>query len=173
MPGDGCVHSRLRSLGSCEVAPVAARVQIVLASAPDLPTIRSCGWQAAAAPVPTTVAAQPGVPYSDDRLPGVGSLVVFANDGVAAQHKAKHAWQVVRVTAATKRGALFGGVSVCGVGDGVELASGMDPSDLAEPGESTGWLGVHYAVAMGCGAGVVEALLEAHREVPLGYRHPR
>ena len=91
--------------------------------------------------------------------------MVFANGGVAAQHKAKHAWQVVRVTAATKREYGAGGVSVCGVGDGVELASGMDPSDLAEPGESTGWLGVHYAVAMGCGAGVVEAVLEAHPQV--------
>ena len=100
--------------------------------------------------------------------------MVIANEGVAVQRKAEHPWQVVRVTAASKRKYGAGhGVSVCGVGDGVELASGMDPSDLAEPGESTGWLGVHYAVAMGCGAGVVEALLEAHREVPLGYRHPR
>ena len=38
-----------------------------------------------------------------------------------------------------------------------------------EPG---GGMALHYAVAMGCGAGVVEALLEAHREVTLGYRHP-
>ena len=43
------------------------------------------------------MAAQPGAPYSDARLPGMGSLVVFANGGVAARHKAKHAWQVVPV----------------------------------------------------------------------------
>jgi hypothetical protein len=115
--------------------------------------------------VPTTVAAQPGAPYSNERLPEVGSLVVFANSGVAAQHKAQHAWQVLRVTSSA-RGGIYGGVSVCGVGDGVEVASGIGPSDLAAPGESTGWLGVHYAVGMGCGAGVVEAVLEAHREVP-------
>ena len=56
-------------------------------------------------------------------------------------------------------------MSVCGVVDGVEVASGIEPSDLAEPGESTGWLGVHYALAMGCGLGVVGAVLDAHPEV--------
>ena len=106
------------------------------------------------------MAAQPGAPYSNDRLPEVASLVVFANAEVAAKYKARHAWGVMRVTASQ-----YGKVSVCGVGDGVEVASGIDPSDLAEPGESTGWLGVHYAVAMGCGLGVVGAVLEAHPEV--------
>ena len=113
------------------------------------------------------MAAQPGAPYSNDRLPEVASLVVFANGEVAAKHKARHAWGVMRVTAASqKEGGYFGGgVSVCGVVDGVEVASGIDPSDLAEPGESTGWLGVHYAVGMGCGLGVVGAVLDAHPEV--------
>ena len=115
--------------------------------------------------MPTSVAAQPGAPYSRDRLPEVASLVVFANGGVAERHKARHAWGVMRVTAAIKN--QFGNtvVSVCGVGDGVEVASGIEPSDLAEPGESTGWLGVHYALGMGCGLGVVGAVLEAHPEV--------
>ena len=127
-----------------------------------------CGCQAAAAPVPTSVAAQPGAPYSSDRLPEVGSLVVFANGAVAAKHKARHAWGVMRVTAVK----LHGGVSVCGVVDGVELASGIEPSDLAQPGESTGWLGVHFAVAMGCGLGVVGAMLEAHPEVTMAVPSP-
>ena len=90
------------------------------------------------------------------------SLVVFANGGAAAKHKARHAWGVMRVTAVGQYG---GSVSVCGVVDGVEVASGIEPSDLAEPGESTGWLGVHYAVGMGCGLGVVGAVLDAHPEV--------
>ena len=111
--------------------------------------------------MPTSVAAQPGAPYSRDRLPEVASLVVFANGGVAAKHKARHAWGVMRVTAADQ----YGRVSVCGVVDGAEVASGIGPSDLAEPGESTGWLGVHYALWMGCGLGVVGAVLEAHPEV--------
>ena len=60
--------------------------------------------------MPTTLAAQPGAPYSNDRLPEVASLVVFANGGVAAKHKARHAWGVMRVTAASqKQGGLFGG----------------------------------------------------------------
>ena len=93
----------------------------------------------------------------------MGSLVVFANGGVAARHKARHAWGVMRVTAASDQ---FGGaVSVCGVVDGVEVAPEIEPSDLAQPGESTGWLGVHYALGMGCGLGVVGAVLEAHPEV--------
>ena len=117
--------------------------------------------------MPTSVAAQPGAPYSRDRVPEVGSLVVFANGGVAARHKARHAWGVMRVTAASG-----GRVSVCGVVDGVEVASGIDPSDLAEPGESTGWLGVHYAVVMGCGLGVVGAVLEAHPEVTMPVPSP-
>ena len=65
------------------------------------------------------MAAQPGAPYSRDRLPEVGSLVVFANGGAAARHKARHAWGVMRVTTASqKQVGLFGGggvVSVCGV----------------------------------------------------------
>ena len=98
----------------------------------------------------------------------MGSLVVFANGVVAARHKARHAWRVMRVTATSQKyGGLFGGVSVCRVVDGVEVASGIPPSDLAEPGESTGWLGVHYAVGMGCGVGVVRAVLEAHPEVTM------
>ena len=115
------------------------------------------------------MAAQPGAPYSYDRLPEVGSLVVFANGVVAARHKARHAWVVMRVTAASQRGRAFsldGGVSVCGVGDGVELTLKIDDlSDLAEAGESTGWMAVHYAVATGCGLKVVEAVLEAYAEV--------
>ena len=97
-------------------------------------------------------------------------MVVSVNGMLAAQHKARHAWVVMRVTAADKmRG---GRVSVCGVVDGVELASGIAASDLAEPGESTGWLGVHYAVGMGCGLGVVAAMLEAHPEVPIPVPSP-
>jgi hypothetical protein len=95
-------------------------------------------------------------------------LVVFVNGMLAAQHKARHAWVVMRVTAVdTKGGDQYGRVSVCGVVDGVELASGIKAPVLAEPGESTGWLGVHYAVGMGWGLGVVTAVLEAHPEVPI------
>ena len=98
----------------------------------------------------------------------MGSLVVFANGVVAAKHNARHAWGVMRVTAVDQ----YGRVSVCGVVDGVEVASGIEPSDLAEPGESTGWLGVHYAVGMGCGLGVVGAVLEAHPEVTMPVPFP-
>ena len=38
-----------------------------------------CGWQAAAAPVPTTLAAQPGTRYSMGRPPKKGSEVVFGS----------------------------------------------------------------------------------------------
>ena len=47
--------------------------------------------------MPTSLAAQPGAPYSNEWLPEVGSLVVFANGGLAAKHKARHAWVVMRV----------------------------------------------------------------------------
>ena len=95
--------------------------------------------------------------------------MVFANGGVAAKHKARHAWGVMRVTAVDQ---FSGRVSVCGVGDGVEVASGIEASDLAQPGESTGWLGVHYAVVMGCALGVVGAVLEAHPEVTMPVPSP-
>ena len=125
-----------------------------------------CGWQAAAAAVPTTVAARPGPAYSNDRLPEVGSSVVFKDAGAAARHKAKqHPWVAMRVTKAGNGGFGGGGVSVCGVGDGVEIASEIDPSHLAELGDSTEWLPLHYAIVMGCDASVAKALLEAHPEV--------
>ena len=107
-------------------------------------------------------------------MPKVGWSVVFANGAVAAKHKAKHAWVVMRVTDIDQYIDQDIGqtVSVCGVVDGVELASGIAASDLAEPGESTGWLGVHYAVGMGCGLGVVASMLEAHPEVPIPVPSP-
>ena len=135
-----------------------------------------CGWQAAAAAVPATMAARPGPAYSHDRLPEVGSSVVFKDAAVAAAYTAKHhPWVAMRVTAASR--SYSGGVSVCGVGDGVEIASGIDPSHLAEA-QDRAWLPLHYAMVMGCEASVVKALLEAHPEViqsPPPYtlfRHP-
>ena len=117
-------------------------------------------------------------------MPGtwpMGSSVVFENGPClenAAQKKVKHKWLVMRVTERPQHRSAFDArydpneVHVCGVGDGLRLGDDQNPAniqaqDLVEPGESTGWLGVHYALVMGCGLGVVQAVLETHPEVSI------